>query len=64
MCYLYCRCTRSVSYVPPAYYAHLAAFRGRLMVQETDESASDISGRTAPSYHSINRQVSSMVLCL
>ncbi|KAL2630171.1 hypothetical protein R1flu_014857 [Riccia fluitans] len=29
LCYTYARCTRSVSVVPPAYYAHLAAFRAR-----------------------------------
>ncbi|XP_042965249.1 protein argonaute 1-like isoform X2 [Carya illinoinensis] len=29
LCYTYARCTRSVSIVPPAYYAHLAAFRAR-----------------------------------
>lgn len=29
MCYLYPRCTRSVSIVPPVYYAHLACFRAR-----------------------------------
>ncbi|PWZ40147.1 Protein argonaute MEL1 [Zea mays] len=29
LCYTYARCTRAVSVVPPAYYAHLAAFRGR-----------------------------------
>lgn len=45
LCYLYCRCTRSVSYVPPAYYAHLAAFRGKLMVNTAD-SASETSSRT------------------
>ncbi|XP_050208660.1 protein argonaute PNH1-like [Mercurialis annua] len=26
LCYTYARCTRSVSIVPPAYYAHLAAY--------------------------------------
>jgi hypothetical protein len=26
--HLYCRCTRSVSYATPAYYAHWAAKRG------------------------------------
>lgn len=31
LCYLFCRCTRSISVVPPAQYAHLAAFRGRLL---------------------------------
>ena len=39
-CYLYCRCTRSVSYVPAAYYAHLAAFRGRLMRRDVDDASS------------------------
>ncbi|XP_024085954.1 protein argonaute-2-like [Cimex lectularius] len=29
LCYLYTRCTRSVSYPAPTYYAHLAAFRAR-----------------------------------
>ncbi|KAF9362098.1 hypothetical protein BGX34_006708 [Mortierella sp. NVP85] len=29
MCYLYARCTRAVSVVPPAYYAHLVAARAR-----------------------------------
>ena len=30
MTHLYCRATRSVSIVPPVYYAHLAAARGEL----------------------------------
>ncbi|KAG0338651.1 hypothetical protein BG000_003640 [Podila horticola] len=29
MCHLYARCTRTVSMVPPAYYAHLVAARAR-----------------------------------
>ncbi|XP_022860648.1 protein argonaute MEL1-like [Olea europaea var. sylvestris] len=33
LCYTYARCTRSVSIVPPAYYAHLAAFRARYYVE-------------------------------
>ncbi|KAJ7947911.1 Argonaute family protein [Quillaja saponaria] len=31
LCYTYARCTRSVSIVPPAYYAHLAAFRALIL---------------------------------
>ncbi|PHT51932.1 Protein argonaute 1A [Capsicum baccatum] len=33
LCYTYARCTRSVSVVPPAYYAHLAAYRARFYVE-------------------------------
>ncbi|KAK9989950.1 hypothetical protein SO802_030189 [Lithocarpus litseifolius] len=29
----YARCTRSVSVVPPAYYAHLAAYRARFYME-------------------------------
>lgn len=29
MCYNYVRCTRSVSIIPPCYYAHLIAYRAR-----------------------------------
>ncbi|EFJ23673.1 hypothetical protein SELMODRAFT_50586, partial [Selaginella moellendorffii] len=32
LCYLYSRCTRAVSYVPPCYYAHLAAQRAQAWV--------------------------------
>lgn len=31
--YTYARCTRSVSIVPPAYYAHLTAFRARYYME-------------------------------
>ncbi|GJR92071.1 argonaute 1-like protein [Tanacetum coccineum] len=48
LCYTYARCTRSVSIVPPAYYAHLAAFRARFYMEpDTSDSGSMISG--APS---------------
>ncbi|XP_029123469.1 protein argonaute 1A [Elaeis guineensis] len=53
LCYTYARCTRSVSIVPPAYYAHLAAFRARFYMEpETSDSGSLASaaaaGRGAP----------------
>ncbi|KAF5469288.1 hypothetical protein F2P56_013372 [Juglans regia] len=45
LCYTYARCTRSVSIVPPAYYAHLAAFRARFYMEpESSESGSITSG--------------------
>ncbi|KAJ3011116.1 hypothetical protein HKX48_007014 [Thoreauomyces humboldtii] len=34
LCYLYCRATRAVSVVPPAYYAHLVAARARYHFQD------------------------------
>ncbi|VAH43829.1 unnamed protein product [Triticum turgidum subsp. durum] len=51
LCYTYARCTRSVSVVPPAYYAHLAAFRARYYDEpsEGSDSASIVSGGTRDS---------------
>ncbi|AQK79575.1 argonaute1a, partial [Zea mays] len=47
LCYTYARCTRSVSIVPPAYYAHLAAFRARFYMEpDTSDSGSVASGAT------------------
>ena len=49
LCHLYCRATRSVSIVPPVYYAHLAAARGKILTGGSDyggdsETASQVSG--------------------
>jgi eukaryotic translation initiation factor 2C len=43
LCYTFVRCTRPVSLVPPAYYAHLAAYRGKLYLERSDAVA---TGRT------------------
>ncbi|PKU67875.1 protein argonaute 1A-like [Dendrobium catenatum] len=51
LCYTYARCTRSVSIVPPAYYAHLAASRARFYMEPmTSENVSQpraAAGRAA-----------------
>ncbi|RZC76718.1 hypothetical protein C5167_000873 [Papaver somniferum] len=41
LCYTYARCTRSVSVVPPAYYAHLGAFRARYYTEGDSSEGSD-----------------------
>lgn len=49
MCYLFTRATRSVSLIPPIYYAHLAAERARAHYKITDSSESaSMSASTAP----------------
>nr|GMD25443.1 protein argonaute 5 [Ipomoea batatas] len=48
LCYTYARCTKSVSIVPPAYYAHLAAFRARYYVEdEVSDGSSGLAGGKA-----------------
>ncbi|KAM3232040.1 protein argonaute 5 [Capsicum chacoense] len=44
LCYTYARCTRSVSLVPPAYYAHLAAFRARYYIEDDADLRSTTDG--------------------
>lgn len=38
MCHLYSRCSRSVSLPTPTYYAHLAAYRAKVLFKELQES--------------------------
>uniref|UniRef100_A0A7S3UXA3 Uncharacterized protein n=1 Tax=Heterosigma akashiwo TaxID=2829 RepID=A0A7S3UXA3_HETAK len=41
LCYMYTACTRSVSAVPPAFYAHLMAFRGAFYIHDTEGSITE-----------------------
>ncbi|KAF8927486.1 argonaute 5, partial [Dissophora ornata] len=38
LCHVYARCAKSVSLVPPVYYAHLLAFRARHYQNELPET--------------------------
>ncbi|KAG0048957.1 Eukaryotic translation initiation factor 2C [Gryganskiella cystojenkinii] len=40
LCHLYARCTRTVSMVPPAYYAHLVAARARFHARDWSDHES------------------------
>ncbi|XP_059453040.1 protein argonaute 1 [Corylus avellana] len=48
LCYTYARCTRSVSIVPPAYYAHLAAFRARFYMEPDPSDTGSMTSGAAP----------------
>jgi eukaryotic translation initiation factor 2C len=41
LCYVYARCTRAVSMVPPVYYAYLACSRARFHASGVDWDDSD-----------------------
>ncbi|GBC00859.1 hypothetical protein RclHR1_00040010 [Rhizophagus clarus] len=50
LCYIYARCTRSVSLVPPVYYAHLVSTRAKLhardLYSDTESSEEGTGGAT------------------
>uniref|UniRef100_A0A0D9WRS8 Piwi domain-containing protein n=1 Tax=Leersia perrieri TaxID=77586 RepID=A0A0D9WRS8_9ORYZ len=64
LCYTYARCTRSVSVVPPAYYAHLAAFRARFYMepemsenQTTPKSSTGTNGTSVKPLPAVKEKV-------
>ncbi|XP_076639294.1 argonaute 2 isoform X2 [Colletes latitarsis] len=44
LCHMFARCTRSVSYPAPTYYAHLAAFRARALIRNVTLNMDNLSG--------------------
>ncbi|CAF0783262.1 unnamed protein product [Didymodactylos carnosus] len=57
LCHTYARATRSVSIPAPVYYAHLAAFRGRVYIKNYDlDNHSQRSGADDDSQKSVNSE--------
>lgn len=44
LCHMFARCNRSVSYPAPTYYAHLAAFRGRVYIKDRRLDMNNLAG--------------------
>ncbi|XP_035892676.1 protein argonaute-2 isoform X2 [Anopheles stephensi] len=42
LCHLFARCNRAVSYPAPTYYAHLAAYRGRVYIKDRRINMNDL----------------------
>jgi len=45
--YMYTACTRAISAIPAAYYAHLMAFRGAFYIKEIDDDVSQTKSSTS-----------------
>lgn len=60
LCYLYCRATKSVSVVPPVYYAHLAASRARIYAGDDGSEASDAGNGAAQNPVAPNNEPASL----
>jgi eukaryotic translation initiation factor 2C len=43
LCYMYTACTRAISTIPAAYYAHLMAFRGAFYIRDVEDSQTESS---------------------
>lgn len=44
LCHMFARCNRAVSYPAPTYYAHLAAFRGRVYIKDRRLDMNNLAG--------------------
>lgn len=53
LCYTFARCTRSVSVVTPAYYAHLVAFRARFHYNDRKKELAQVEPRLASNMYFI-----------
>ncbi|KAF9957777.1 hypothetical protein BGZ65_001879 [Modicella reniformis] len=64
LCHLQARCTRSVSVVPPAYYAHIVAARARFHSrneQWTDSGSTETGAGEASSYSAVKPELAKVM---
>ncbi|KAF9357352.1 Eukaryotic translation initiation factor 2C [Mortierella sp. NVP85] len=64
LCHLQARCTRSVSVVPPAYYAHIVAARARLHSRNevwTDSASSATGAGEESSYSAVKPELAKVM---
>ncbi|KAI8602860.1 Piwi domain-containing protein [Dissophora ornata] len=64
LCHLYARCTRTVSMVPPAYYAHIVAARARFHAkgeQFSDTASSESGVGAAGSFSDVKTELSKVM---
>ncbi|KAF0909918.1 hypothetical protein E2562_001182 [Oryza meyeriana var. granulata] len=55
LCYTYARCTRAVSIVPPAYYAHLGAYRARYYMEDDQSDQGSSSSATTRAHERLTK---------
>ncbi|GJJ69239.1 eukaryotic translation initiation factor 2C [Entomortierella parvispora] len=64
LCHLYARCTRTVSMVPPAYYAHLIAARARFHARGenwSDSYSTDTTLSDGPAYARVPKSLTGVM---
>lgn len=57
LCHLFTRCNRSVSYPAPTYYAHLAAYRGRVYIENENLNMNQLRREWEQRNNAVNKSI-------